>query len=70
MAEIVNLRRIKKLRARMGARQEAKENRVRFGRTAAERANDRRAAPRDTASLDGKRRPSPPDPGAGEADSG
>ena len=49
MNEIVNLRRIKKLRQRDAERQTAKQNRVRHGRTAAQKANDRQAAERATA---------------------
>ena len=37
MAEIVNLRRVKKARAKAGAEAQAAENRARHGRTRAER---------------------------------
>jgi hypothetical protein len=55
MGEIVNLRRVKKLRARDDAAQAAKENRIRHGRTAAEKANDAREAARRAAALDDKK---------------
>lgn len=59
MAEIVNLRRVKKQQARQDAAQQAAENRVRHGRTKAERAHDATAAAereRDRKRLDGLRR--------------
>ena len=55
MAEIVNLRRVKKQRARAEQAQDAKENRIRHGRTATQKANDARTEQRRQASLDGKR---------------
>jgi hypothetical protein len=51
MAEIVNLRRVKKQRERDDAAASAKQNRVRHGRTKAERANDAREAARQQALL-------------------
>jgi len=56
MAEIVNLRRAKKLRARVEQSETARENRIRHGRTGPEKANDRRAAERQEAALDGAQR--------------
>jgi hypothetical protein len=56
MAEIVNLRRIKKRRERRDAAEVAKQNRVRHARTATEKANDRRAEQRREALLDASRR--------------
>jgi hypothetical protein len=56
MTEIVNLRRVKKLREREDAAATAKQNRVRHGRTTAERANDAREAARRQALLDALRR--------------
>jgi len=41
MAEIVNLRRVKKARAAAEQEAQAQQNRVRFGRTATEKARDR-----------------------------
>jgi Domain of unknown function (DUF4169) len=55
MGDIVNMRQAKKLRARAAEKQTAVENRVRFGRTASQRASDREKHERDTADLDGKR---------------
>jgi hypothetical protein len=40
MAEIVNLNRAKKAKARAGKEASAAENRVKFGRTKAEKAKD------------------------------
>ncbi len=62
MAEIINLRRVKKQRARTAAGQEAAENRVRHGQTRAERdasAQQREAASRklDGAALAGDGEP-------------
>lgn len=56
MAEIVNLRQARKAKARAGKQAAAAENRVRFGRTKAER--DAEAARRQLADkgLDGHRR--------------
>ena len=56
MAEIVNLRSVKKRLARDVARAAAKENRIRNGRGAAEKANDQRAEQRRVALLDAARR--------------
>ena len=53
MAEIVNLRRAKKARARDGAAQQAAENRVRHGRSAAAKAAERQDEARRRAVLDG-----------------
>jgi hypothetical protein len=58
MGEIVNLRSVKKRLGRDASKQDAKESRVRHGRTKAEVANDRRAA-----LLDGSERS---EPGRGE----
>ena len=55
MGEIVNLRTVKKTRARADAKQAAQESRVRHGRTGAEKANDAREAARRQALLDGKK---------------
>ncbi len=56
MAEIVNLRRVKKQRAQADAEALAAENRVRHGRTGAQKRADRLAEQRTQATLDGKRR--------------
>ena len=57
MAEIVNLTREKKRRARAQAAQTAAENRARHGRTAAEKAADARAASALKSRQDGARLP-------------
>ena len=57
MGEIVNLKQVKKQRARAGKAAEAAANRAKHGRTAAEKANDRREEARRQALLDGARQP-------------
>jgi Domain of unknown function (DUF4169) len=54
MAEIVNLRRVRKDKARRDRENEADANRRRFGRTKAEKTTDRDAEIRARRSLDGK----------------
>ena len=56
MGEIVNLRSVKKRLVREASKLDAKESRVRHGRTKAELANDRRAEARRAALLDGSAR--------------
>lgn len=56
MADIVNLNRARKARAKAEQAATAAANRVKHGRTAAEKANDRRAEERREALLDGTRR--------------
>jgi len=55
MGDIVNLRRVKKAKQRAAAAEAAQENRVRHGRTAAEKANDERARRRQVAAAEGAR---------------
>jgi hypothetical protein len=55
MGEIVNLRRVKKARQRTAAADDAQQNRVRHGRTAAEKANDARTQRRQTEAADNAR---------------
>lgn len=55
MAEIVNLRRARKDKARQQRESEADANRRRFGRTKAEKANDRDASERARRDIDGKK---------------
>jgi len=55
MGKIVNLRSAKKAKARETAKQAARENRIRHGRTGAEKANDRLAAERAATGFDGSR---------------
>jgi hypothetical protein len=56
VGEIVNLRQMKKRRERDLASEAAKQNRVRHGRTGAEKADTRRAEARRQALLDASRR--------------
>jgi hypothetical protein len=56
MGEVVNLNRARKARARTEAAAQAVTNRVKHGRTGAEKANDRRAEARRQALLDGTKR--------------
>lgn len=53
MAEIVNLRRARKSRARSDKEARASENRTRFGRTRAEREAEAAASTQVTRELDG-----------------
>jgi hypothetical protein len=55
MAEIVNLRRVKKQRAAAEQAAEAQRNRVLHGRTKAEKARDRLEAERAAREADGAR---------------
>lgn len=55
MAEIVNLNRVRKMRARAAENAQAAANRVKHGRTPGERANDQRIEARRDALLDGAR---------------
>lgn len=55
MAEIVNLKRVRKDKARRERDAEADANRRRFGRTRAEKASDAETSARSERSLDGKR---------------
>jgi uncharacterized protein DUF4169 len=55
MAEIVNLRRARKDKARQQRESEADANRRRFGRTKAEKANDKDAQERNRRDIDGKK---------------
>jgi 3'-phosphoadenosine 5'-phosphosulfate sulfotransferase (PAPS reductase)/FAD synthetase len=56
MTNIVNLRQVRKAKARVEKAQAAQENRARFGRTKAERLADAAEEQRRTAMLDGARR--------------
>jgi hypothetical protein len=55
MAEIVNLRRARKDKARQQRESEADANRRRFGRTKAEKTADRDAQERSRREIDGKK---------------
>lgn len=56
MAEIINLRRARKSKLRTEAETKAAENRVRFGRTKAERLKAEAEAERTVKTLDGHKR--------------
>lgn len=56
MAEIVNLNRTRKAKARAADESRAAANRVKYGRTKAEKENDRRAAERAAQLHAGKKR--------------
>jgi hypothetical protein len=55
MAEIVNLRRVRKDKARQQRESEADANRRRFGRTKAEKAADKNAQDRARRDIDSKK---------------
>ena len=55
MAEIVNLRRARKDKARQQRESEADANRRRFGRTKGEKAADKDAQERNRRDIDGKK---------------
>jgi len=59
MGEIVNLRRVKRQRARDAAAELAQENRVRHGRTGTQKAADRQEAARRAAEHAGLRLDAP-----------
>ena len=56
MAEIVNLNKARKARAKAEAEAQAAANRAKHGRTKADKAQDRAAAARRQALLDGAKR--------------
>ncbi len=56
MAEIINLRSVKKQAARKAARATGDENAMKFGLTKAERTLDRARAEKAARDLDGKKR--------------
>ena len=56
MAEIVNLNKARKARAKQEAEAQAAANRVKHGRNKAEKSNDARAEARRQALLDGAKR--------------
>jgi hypothetical protein len=59
MGEIVNLNRARKARAKAGEQAEAAANRVKHGRTKAEKVDDRAAEDRRRRLLDGAKRDEP-----------
>jgi hypothetical protein len=56
MAEIINLNKARKARSRAGKAEKAVENRIRFGRTKAEKAADKAESGRNARDLDGAKR--------------
>ncbi len=56
MAEIVNLNRLRKAKARAEDDSRAQANRVKYGRTKAQKENDRRAEERSAQAHEGKKR--------------
>ena len=66
MAEIVNLNRARKARARTEAAAAAAANRAKHGRTAAERERDERTEARRRPLLDGAKREDAPGAPAGD----
>ncbi|MEC7288599.1 MAG: DUF4169 family protein [Pseudomonadota bacterium] len=56
MVTPINLNKARKARARADKQQRAAENRVKFGRTKAEKERDRRAEERATIQLDQSKR--------------
>lgn len=61
-AEIINLNRVRKEKARLNKASTAEENRVRFGRTRAQKALDRISAEKARHHVDGHRRDDEEDP--------
>lgn len=61
MAEIVNLTRARKEKARQAEKAQAAANRAAFGRTPAERERDREAEAKRRALLDGAKRDDAPE---------
>jgi hypothetical protein len=56
MAEIVNLNKLRKAKTRAEDESRAQANRVKYGRTKAQKENDRRAAERSAQLHEGKKR--------------
>jgi hypothetical protein len=61
MGEVVNLRRARKAKVRVGKEAEARENRIRFGQTKQERALNKAIERIDGKRLDGHRLPTEAD---------
>ena len=55
MAELVNLNRVRKAKKREDEARQAEANRIRFGRTKAEKARDAAEGAKLEAELDGKK---------------
>ena len=60
MSKVVNLNKVRKLEARKDAEQQAAENRVKFGRTKAQKQLDAAEAASAKAKLDLLKRENPP----------
>lgn len=54
MAEIVNLNRFRKAKAKAESEEKARHNRIAFGRTRAQKDQERQARDKAAAELDGK----------------
>jgi hypothetical protein len=65
MGDVINLNKFRKERARQAERKAAGRNRVRFGRSGAEKAAARIEAEREDEALDGKKRKPPATDGTG-----
>jgi len=63
MSEIVNLNKFRKSKARLGKEDQAAENRVRFGRSKAEKSRAKQDHDRREQDLDGKDMSEPPEDG-------
>ncbi len=59
MAEIINLRSVRKAKAKAEKTSEVQANRVKFGRTKAEKSRDKIEAARATRAIDGALRDKP-----------
>lgn len=59
-AEVVNLRQVRKARARTEAKAQADANAAKFGRTGAEKARQAAEAKKSARDLDAHRRDAPP----------
>lgn len=55
MADVIDLRQARKAKARAGKEAEARENRIRFGRTGAEKRRDADEKSRGTRAHEGRR---------------
>ncbi len=58
MGDVINLNKFRKERQREAEKKAARDNRVRFGRSGAEKATDRATTERAEAELSGKKRDS------------
>lgn len=56
LVEPINLNKFRKAKARAEKEQRAQQNRIKFGRTKAEKAQDRLTKTRDQSDLDGNKR--------------